>query len=108
MWKGNVQRTERPQGRLDIIITYDNGTNSFDETISTDKAQYDTWLSDQIQARLNQLNMLDDFENTVNSSNTVKAVDIKIDPVTSELVQSVPDTSQATISATPPIDTQLQ
>lgn len=66
MWTGKVARTERHGVELFIIVSYSNGTNSFDETITTDKTQSDTWLSDQITNRLNQLNALDVYEASIN------------------------------------------
>lgn len=68
MWTGQIARTERNGDTLDIIVTYSDGNgNEFSQVISTDSAQSDTWLSDQINAKLTQLNSLDLFEQSVNA-----------------------------------------
>lgn len=79
MWKGNIQRTERDGKTLNIIISYTNGVSSFDETIVTDKPQNETWLSEQIAARLNQLNGLDEYEASINQASIVSAPELQID-----------------------------
>ncbi len=87
MWQGNVARTERHGNTLDIIVSYSNGTNTFDETITTDRAQTDDWLSNQITARLNQLNALDDYETNLSQNPIITTPVLSIDPATGSISQ---------------------
>lgn len=81
MWKANIARTERTGKELNIIISYTNGVVSFDEVINTDKPQSDTWLSEQIKSRLNQLNGLDEYEAKINNDPIIEAKDVSVDDV---------------------------
>jgi hypothetical protein len=81
MWKANIARTERNGKTLNIIISYTNGVNSFDETIYTDRPQSDTWLSEQIKTRLNELNSLDVFEASIQADPVIVAKDVTVEDV---------------------------
>lgn len=82
MWTATVARTERNEDRLDIIVTYTDGTNEFSKTYSTDSIPGDsTWLNTQITNQLTKLSDLDTFETDINNQNIVKTT-LQIDPVT--------------------------
>lgn len=89
MWTGNIARTERNGNILNIVISYVNGDSSFTETVSTDKVQADDWLPNIITQRLNQLNALDDFEQSLQSNDIVSS--------TLSLNQDAPDVLVATL-----------
>lgn len=74
MWTGKIARTERNGSTLDIIVSFTNGKDSEDLTFRTDKAQNDTWLNEQITNRLNQLNGLDVFEQSIKDSKIADSV----------------------------------
>lgn len=84
-WTGNVARTERNGDQLSIIVSYvsdDGGT--YDQTIITSSTQGDTWLSDQITAKLNQLNDLDSYQASVDGDAVLTAT-LSIDSSTQAL-----------------------
>lgn len=100
-WKGQVVSTERHGDRLDINIHYtDGGDNQHDQTISTTVSQDDNWLTDQITAKLSQLNILDDYEALVNQDSVLTssvtldetgvAVETPVDPVISPPIDITP------------------
>lgn len=90
MWKGNVARTERNGRTLNIIISYTNGINNFDETISTDSPQGDTWLPAMIKSRLEQLNQLDTFEDSIKIDSVFTAKDITVEEIGTILIGRQP------------------
>lgn len=82
MWSATVARTERNEDKLDIIVTYTDGTNEFAKTYSADATPADSnWLQNQIQNQLNKLSNLDNFEATVKGQNLV-SVPLTVDPTT--------------------------
>lgn len=97
MWQANISRTERDNtGSLNIIITYTNGVYSFDETVSTSKAQADDWLSNQVADRLNQLNALDTFEQAL-TVDAIITLTLSVDPDTQDLTMDAAISSDSSL-----------
>ncbi len=69
MWNARVERTDKKNGELNIVVVYSNDLDeSFSETYTTRADQNPDWLANNIKGRLLQLAELDTFETDLKGS----------------------------------------
>ncbi len=61
MWQAKIERIERDNGDIGVVVIYVNGDQNFSEIIAIDTAQGDTYVNDVIKARIAKLNDLDTY-----------------------------------------------
>lgn len=65
MWEAKVIRKERHSSKLDILVEYSQGTNSFVEVIQTHGTQDATWLGNRVHETVTRLTELDGYEASI-------------------------------------------
>jgi len=68
-WQATIARTERNGETLKVVVHYsDDSDHSFDQIVTVSDNQDDTYMTNIVNTKLNQLNGLDTYEVALSQS----------------------------------------
>ncbi len=92
MWTAKITDKSLSEGRLIITVELSDGTRKFGERFTVSNAQSPTWLKDRINERINVLDQLGDYEESL----SVGSVDLTPDPIPEPIPPTKEDTDRST------------